>query len=65
MTPREYSPPEPTCWEYELPGGFKVYAGKTDVDNDLLSLRFALLLQLERIGTGIRHRPVVTGRFVL
>ncbi len=41
MARREYRPPDPTCWEYELPGGFKVYAGKTDADNDQLSLRFA------------------------
>ena len=33
--------PVPKCWEYELPGGFKAYAGKTDADNDQLSLRFA------------------------
>ena len=30
---------QPDCWEYELPGGFEVLAGKTDADNDLLSLR--------------------------
>lgn len=41
MARREYRPPEPTCWVYELPGGFSVYAGKTDADNDILSLRFA------------------------
>ena len=38
---REYVPPTPKCWEYELPGGFRVYAGKTDGDNDQLSLSFA------------------------
>lgn len=38
---REYVPPEPKAWVYDLPGGFTVYAGKTDLDNDLLSLRFA------------------------
>ena len=27
--------------EYELPGGWKVVAGKTDVDNDYLSLKLA------------------------
>jgi len=29
------------CWEYKLPEGFTVFAGKTDVDNDLLSLKQA------------------------
>lgn len=29
------------CWKYKLPGGFEVLAGKTDVDNDLLSLKIA------------------------
>jgi predicted ribosome quality control (RQC) complex YloA/Tae2 family protein len=28
-------------YEYELPGGWKVLAGKTDEDNDLLSVRLA------------------------
>lgn len=32
---------QPDCWQYNLPGGYEVLAGKTDVDNDLLSLRFA------------------------
>jgi predicted ribosome quality control (RQC) complex YloA/Tae2 family protein len=32
---------QPDCWNYELPGGFRVLAGKTDVDNDMLSLRLA------------------------
>lgn len=32
---------QPDCWKYELPGGFEVLAGKTDADNDLLSLRMA------------------------
>jgi predicted ribosome quality control (RQC) complex YloA/Tae2 family protein len=32
---------QPDCWRYELPGGFEVLAGKTDADNDLLSLRTA------------------------
>ena len=41
MARREFTPPQPRCWEYELENGFKVYAGKTDADNDLLSLRFA------------------------
>ena len=36
-----YKPTPPRCWEYELPGGFKVYAGKSQDDNDKLSLRFA------------------------
>ncbi len=29
------------CWEYELEGGFRAYAGKTDADNEQLSRRFA------------------------
>lgn len=32
---------QPDCWKYELLGGFEVLAGKTDVDNDLLSLKVA------------------------
>jgi len=28
-------------YEYELPGGWKVLAGKTDADNDFLSLKMA------------------------
>jgi predicted ribosome quality control (RQC) complex YloA/Tae2 family protein len=32
---------QPECWTYELPGGYEVLAGKTDADNDMLSLRFA------------------------
>ncbi len=41
MTDRNYSPAPLQCWEYELTGGFTVYVGKTDADNDQLSLRFA------------------------
>jgi predicted ribosome quality control (RQC) complex YloA/Tae2 family protein len=33
--------PEPKVWRYELPGGWIVLAGKTDDDNDILSLRTA------------------------
>jgi len=32
---------QPDCWKYELPGGFEALAGKTDADNDLLSLKYA------------------------
>lgn len=32
---------QPEYWKYELPGGYEVLAGKTDHDNDLLSLRLA------------------------
>jgi predicted ribosome quality control (RQC) complex YloA/Tae2 family protein len=32
---------EVMVYEYELPGGWKVLAGKTDEDNDLLSIRLA------------------------
>jgi predicted ribosome quality control (RQC) complex YloA/Tae2 family protein len=31
----------PRLYEYELPGGWKVLAGKTDEDNDILSTRIA------------------------
>jgi len=32
---------QPDYWHYTLPGGFEALAGKTDADNDLLSLRTA------------------------
>ncbi|MDF7822960.1 NFACT RNA binding domain-containing protein [Pontiellaceae bacterium B12227] len=32
---------QPDCWKYELEGGFEALAGKTDFDNDLLSLKVA------------------------
>jgi len=32
---------EVKVYEYRLPGGWKVLAGKTDEDNDLLSIRLA------------------------
>jgi predicted ribosome quality control (RQC) complex YloA/Tae2 family protein len=32
---------QPDFWKYDLPGGFEVLAGKTDADNDLLSLAIA------------------------
>ena len=32
---------QPDCWRYELPGGFEALAGKTDADNDILSLKTA------------------------
>lgn len=32
---------QPDFWKYELPGGFEALAGKTDADNDLLSLSVA------------------------
>jgi predicted ribosome quality control (RQC) complex YloA/Tae2 family protein len=32
---------QPECWKYELSGGFEALAGKTDADNDLLSLKIA------------------------
>jgi predicted ribosome quality control (RQC) complex YloA/Tae2 family protein len=34
-------PPTPRLLEYELPGGWKVLAGRTDEDNDRLSLKIA------------------------
>ena len=32
---------EPRLWTYELPGGWTVLAGRTDQDNDRLSLKIA------------------------
>jgi predicted ribosome quality control (RQC) complex YloA/Tae2 family protein len=32
---------EPKLWRYELPGGWEVLAGRTDQDNDRLSLKIA------------------------
>lgn len=34
-------PPLPKCWIYETEEGWRILAGKTDADNDLLSLHFA------------------------
>jgi predicted ribosome quality control (RQC) complex YloA/Tae2 family protein len=34
-------PPKPNVFRYELPGGWIVLAGRTDADNDLLSLKAA------------------------
>jgi len=39
---KEIEPIEPKCWRYDAGDGWTVFAGKTDEDNDLLSLRFAL-----------------------
>lgn len=36
-------PPEPQLREYRLPGGWTVLVGKTDADNDRLSLKVARL----------------------
>lgn len=36
-----YRVPEPDAWTYDLGGGWVVLAGKTDRDNDLLSLSYA------------------------
>ena len=33
--------PQPKVHEYELPGGWRVLVGRTDEDNDLLSLKTA------------------------
>ncbi len=35
------APPPPRLWRYELPGGWIVLAGRTDADNERLSLRLA------------------------
>jgi predicted ribosome quality control (RQC) complex YloA/Tae2 family protein len=32
---------QPEYWKYQLPGGFEALAGKTDADNDMLSLKLA------------------------
>ncbi len=34
-------PPEPKLYEHTLPNGWQVLAGRTDADNDRLSLRIA------------------------
>ncbi len=39
LNPRVPAPPQ--IWEYTLPGGYRVMAGKTDADNDRLSLKVA------------------------
>ena len=36
-----HQPMPPRVWEYVLPGGHRVLAGKTDADNDRLSLKIA------------------------
>lgn len=41
---RKYADADPVCpdvREYELPGGWQVLVGKTDMDNDLLSTQVA------------------------
>lgn len=38
---RSYRPDPPRVWSYTLHGGHRVMAGKTDVDNDRLSLKVA------------------------
>lgn|GEM_PF-756893 len=41
-TERRFDPrSQVKAWEYELPGGYTVLAGKTDADNDRLSLKIA------------------------
>jgi predicted ribosome quality control (RQC) complex YloA/Tae2 family protein len=37
----DYGPKTPGVFEYELPGGWIVWAGKSDEDNDHLSLKAA------------------------
>ena len=37
----EHKPAEPEVWKYALPGGWEALAGKTDADNDRLSLKTA------------------------
>ena len=37
----QFRPDPPRVWTYLLPGGHRVMAGKTDVDNDRLSLKVA------------------------
>lgn len=38
---RRGPPPPPRLWEYVLPGGWIVLAGRTDADNERLSLHLA------------------------
>lgn len=38
---RNENPNQPRVWEYRLPGDWVVLAGKTNRDNDLLSLKIA------------------------
>ena len=45
---------QPTCWLYDLPNGWQVLAGKTDADNDLLTLRVA---QAENLWFHVRGLP--------
>ena len=56
--------PEVRVYEYELPGGWKVLAGKTDEDNDLISIRLAHpedwwfhVRGMPRSHVLLRHRP--------
>ena len=37
----DFIPQEPATYTYELPGGWTVLAGKTDADNDRLSIKLA------------------------
>ena len=58
---------QPDCWKYELPEGFEVLAGKTDADNDLLSLRVAapndLWFHVHRLpGSHVILRPLTGER---
>ena len=41
MPRKPHETPEPRFWRYRIGESWTVYAGKTDVDNDLLSLHFA------------------------
>lgn len=38
---RQYRPPPPNVWTYTLPGDWTVMAGKSNVDNERLSLKTA------------------------
>ena len=41
LAPHRARTEPPRVWEYTLPGGHRVMAGKTDADNDRLSLKVA------------------------
>ena len=41
MPRKSHENPEPRYWLYRIGDAWSVYAGKTDEDNDLLSLHFA------------------------
>jgi predicted ribosome quality control (RQC) complex YloA/Tae2 family protein len=55
----ERKPIEPDVWKYALPGGWEALAGKTDADNDILSLRTARANDLWFHVHGLRGSHVI------